>query len=115
GGLSRAAFWRRLPRLQGACPPLAVAVEQDRRLNGWSGAWRLSARVSGFEIRWARGLFDADEDPRVLLCCNLPRGSVVHNFARRRPAKPPLTCKEPDGGFRSEDGANRRVRGARRR
>ena len=28
GGLSRAAFRRRLPRLQGACAPLAVAVEQ---------------------------------------------------------------------------------------
>jgi hypothetical protein len=28
GGLSRAAFRRRLPRLQGACPPLAVAIER---------------------------------------------------------------------------------------
>src|SRR5262249_48687679 len=32
GGLSRAALRRRLPRLQDACAPLAVAVERERRL-----------------------------------------------------------------------------------
>src|SRR5262245_58863452 len=36
GGLSRAALRRRLPPLQGARPPLAVAVERERRLNGRS-------------------------------------------------------------------------------
>ena len=33
GGLSRAALRRCLPLLQGACAPLVVAIERERRLN----------------------------------------------------------------------------------
>src|SRR5262245_21285849 len=34
GGLSRASLRGRLPRLRGACPPLALAAARERRLTG---------------------------------------------------------------------------------